>query len=91
MSRLSQLFTYFRSSRKTGTANIARARLQIIVSHERTNSRQAPDFLPRLQRELIDVISRYVPIQRDQVRVELARDGDCSVLELNVMLPDDER
>jgi len=87
MTRLTQLMEYFRGSRRTGTASLARERLQIIVSHERARS-CGPDFLPRLQRELLDVISRYVPVQRDQVRVELARDGDCSILELNVTLSD---
>lgn len=80
------IIDYFRSQPKT-SANLAKERLQIIVSHERTK-RSSPDFLPRLQQELLEVIAKYVPIERDQVRVELERSGDFSILELNVTLPD---
>lgn len=76
----------FRNRPKT-TANIAKERLQIIVSHERT-TRHGPDYLPMLQRELIAVISKYVDIDQDQVKVELERSGNCSILELNITLPD---
>lgn len=86
MSRLINLIDYLRGPRRT-TASVAKERLQIIVSHERSQ-RDGPDFLPMLQRELIEVIAKYIPIDRDQVRIELARDGDCSMLELNVALPD---
>lgn len=88
MSRLINLIDYLRGPRRN-TASLAKERLQIIVSHERTQ-RHGPDFLPMLQRELIDVIAKYVTIDREQVKIELARDGDCSVLELNIALPDSE-
>ena len=76
----------FRNRPKT-TANIAKERLQIIVSHERT-ARSGPDYLPMLREELIKVISKYVDIDHDQVKVELERSGNCSILELNITLPD---
>jgi len=69
------------------TARLAKERLQIIVSHER-KERNGPDFLPLLQKELIEVIAKYVDIDRDSVKVELERDGNCSVLELNVPIPE---
>jgi cell division topological specificity factor MinE len=47
-------------------------------------SRDAPDFLPVLQRELLDVIGRYVEIREDVIRVNLGRSGDTSLLEINV-------
>ena len=77
----------FRGDRKN-TASLAKERLQIIVSHERA-SRNGPDYLPMLQQELIEVIAKYVVgIQKNQVKVELERNGDCSILELNIVLPD---
>ncbi|TMJ57393.1 MAG: cell division topological specificity factor MinE, partial [Alphaproteobacteria bacterium] len=48
--------------------------------------RDAPDFLPVLQRELLDVIGRYVEIRGDMIRVNLGRSGDTSLLEINVEL-----
>ncbi len=77
---------YFRSQPKS-TASVAKERLQIIVSHERARH-SSPDFLPRLQKELLEVIAKYVPIEQDQVKVELERSGDFAILELNVTLPD---
>ena len=78
---------YFRSRKNTGSANVAKERLQIIVAHER-GKREQPDYLPELQRELVAVIRKYVQIEDDQVQVELDRNEDCSVLELNVTLPE---
>lgn len=79
-------FDYFKSKKKN-TASIAKERLQIIVAHER-GQREQPDYLPKLQQEILDVIRRYVPIDQDQVHVQLDKNGNCSVLELNVTLPD---
>lgn len=78
---------YFRSKNKN-TANIAKERLQIIVAHERT-TRNQPDYLPALQKDLIAVISKYVPISDDQVSVALDQNEDCAVLELNITLPEE--
>jgi len=78
---------YFKSSKKN-TASIARERLQIIVAHER-GKREQPDYLPQLQQEILDVIRKYVPIEQDQVQVQLDKSENCSVLELNVTLPEE--
>ncbi|MBP9722542.1 MAG: cell division topological specificity factor MinE [Gammaproteobacteria bacterium] len=77
------IFDYFRNSKKT-SASVAKERLQIIVAHQRGKN---DDFLPLLQKELIQVISKYVKIDQDQVKVELDKQGDTSVLELNIILP----
>lgn len=78
---------FFRSQKKNTTASTAKERLQIIVAHERSHRGQ-PDYLPQLQRDLVAVIRKYVPISDDQVQVELDSHGSCSVLELNITLPD---
>src|SRR6266851_9263323 len=80
MGLLNLLFPERRS-----TAVIARERLKIVLAHERA-SRDAPDFLPMMQRELLDVIGRYVEIRSDMIRVNLGRSGDTSLLEINVEL-----
>ena len=68
------------------TASQAKERLQIIISHERAE-RDKPDYLASLQRDLIDVISKYVAVNKDDVRVDVERKDGCSILELNVVLP----
>ncbi len=81
------IMDYIFRQRSKSTANIAKERLQIIVSHERS-TRNGPDYLPMLREELIKVIAKYVDIDQDQVKVELERSGNCSILELNITLPD---
>jgi len=69
------------------SAAIAKERLKIVLAHERAGS-HAPDFLPRLQKELIDVVGRYVEIRDDMIRVNLGKNlgkaGDTSLLEINI-------
>lgn len=74
--------------RRTSTASVAKERLQIIISHERSQ-RNTPDYLPKLQEEILAVIAKYIPINREQVTVNLERMGDSAVLELNVTMPDE--
>jgi len=73
---------------KKNTASIAKDRLRIIVAQERTN-RGAPDYLPLLQRELLEVIRKYVSIDVEAVKVDLVKDGDHDVLDISVALPDE--
>lgn len=78
---------YFRSKNKS-TASVAKERLQIIVAHERT-TRNQPDYLPALQKDLVAVISKYVDIDDDMVSVALDQNDDCAILELNITLPEE--
>lgn len=81
------LLDYFRKRKDTSTASVAKNRLQVIVAHERTQRNQ-PDYLPQMQQEILDVISKYVTIDREKVNVIVDSAEDCSVLELNVTLQD---
>ena len=82
------IFDFFRERKKQGTtASIAEERLSIIVAHER-GQRSQPDYLPALQKELVEVIRKYVNIEQDQVQVVLDNQGGCSILELNITLPE---
>jgi len=80
-------FDYFRSKAQPTSAELAKERLQIIVAHER-GARTNPDYLPQMQQEIIAVIKKYIAIDQDQVSVQLDSNDDCSVLEVNVTLPD---
>jgi cell division topological specificity factor len=72
---------------KKNTAETAKNRLQIIIAQER-NQRGAPDYLPLLQRELLEVIKKYVNVDADAVRVDVLKEGDHDVLDISVALPD---
>jgi cell division topological specificity factor len=82
--QLNKILNYFR--RPEDTARCAKERLQIIIAHER-DERGKPDYLPLLQKDLLDVIAKYVKISKDDVRIELERQEGCSILELNIVLP----
>ena len=81
------LFDFFRGRQKQSSASVAKDRLQIIVAHER-GQRTTPDYLPALQKELVEVIRKYVNIGNDDVVVALENQGSCSILELNITLPE---
>ena len=72
------------------SANVAKERLRIIVAQERS-TRGAPDYLPTLRRELLEVIRRYVNVDPSAVQINLGRDDGHEVLELSVALPEDPR
>ena len=72
---------------KKNTASVAKERLRIIVAQERT-SRGAPDYLPLLRRELLEVIKKYVNVDVDAVKVDVIKDGDHDVLDISVALPE---
>ncbi len=80
-----RILDFFRAPRR-GTAFVAKERLQIIMAHERSD-RSRPDFLPILQKELVEVILKYVKIDKEQVKVKLDKSGEYSILEVNVELP----
>jgi len=71
---------------KPKTAAIAKERLQLIIARERSGAPGVPDFLPQLQQELIQVISKYVPVDRDDIKVALEKQGNFEVLEVNIVL-----
>jgi len=82
------LFDYFIRKRKP-TANVARERLQIILAREHAGQNE-PDYLPALKQELLDVVAKYVHIDREAIQVSLEREGNCEILELNITLPEKE-
>jgi cell division topological specificity factor len=77
---------YFKRTPKS--ASLAKDRLSIIVAREHTGGRKTPDYLPQLQQELLAVLARYEVIDLANVSVNVERNGDTEVLELNVVLPD---
>jgi cell division topological specificity factor len=82
------LLDYFRIS-KVGTASLAKERLQILVAHERTSKHQ-PSYLPQLQKELLEVIQKYVKVSQDAISVTFEQDEHQETLELNIVLPDNQ-
>ncbi|RDZ27813.1 cell division topological specificity factor MinE [Lysobacter silvisoli] len=72
---------------KKQTAAVAKDRLRIIVAHERAG-RGGPEYLPMLQRELLEVIRKYVNVDVEAVKVDVVKEGEHDVLDISVALPD---
>lgn len=85
------LFDNFFGNPPNKSAALAKERLQIIVTHERGNRRGGgPDYLPKLKKELLEVVRKYVPVDQSQIKVHLDREGGYEILELNITLPDED-
>jgi len=84
------LLDYFRTTRPKGSASIARERLQILVAHDHSQ-RHRPSYLPKLQKEILDVIRKYVEVDMSAVSVNYEQEGTQEILELNIVLPEAAR
>ncbi|AGF48531.1 cell division topological specificity factor [Candidatus Kinetoplastibacterium oncopeltii TCC290E] len=76
-------FLSFLLGEKKKSAVVAKERLQIILAHERS-TKGSPDYLPKLQQELIAVLSKYVNIDLDDIKVNVERHGSLDVLEVKI-------
>ncbi len=80
---MSALFDLFR---RRPTANLARERLQILLSHERASVGQE-GLVATLREEILAVIAKHIAVDRDQVQIKVERTGETSILEIDVTMP----
>jgi cell division topological specificity factor len=80
------MLDYFRASRAK-SASVAKERLQILVAHERAE-RSRPSYLPMLQKEILEVIRKYVHVDQQDVSISIDHEDNCEILALNVVLPE---
>ena len=83
---------YFKTRKpEKNTASIAKERLQIIVAHQRSEvqtGKTQPEYVALMQKEILEVIKKYIRVADKDIKVGLDSQGDCSVLELNVTIPE---
>ena len=85
------IFSFFKE-KPAPTAVAAKERLQVVIAHQRgdrTGSGDGPDYLPKLKEEILAVIRKYQKIDEEDVSVQLDKQDDCEVLELNITLNPD--
>jgi cell division topological specificity factor len=70
------------------SAPVARDRLQVLLAHERALSSGRSDLVAVLQREILEVIARHIPIDQDKVVVRLDRGAQVSTLEIDIEMPE---
>lgn len=77
------LLDFFLSRRKS-TANIAKERLQIIVA-ERRRMDSEPKYLPKLKKDILQVICKYVKVNPKMIKIQIdQKEKNVSILELNI-------
>ena len=82
-------FLFWRNKK---SANVAKQRLQAVLAAERAaRPPRKPDYLPALQRELVAVISKYVSIKSDDIKVNVERQDNLEVLDIKIELPEAAR
>ena len=77
------ILKFFNRSR---TAPVARDRLQLLLAHERLSGQT--DLAAVLQREILEVIARHIPIDPEKVAVRLDRGDQVSTLEIDIEMPE---
>ena len=80
---MSSILDFFR---RKPTANVARERLQILLAHERASVGHE-GLVSALREEILAVIAKHVTLDRDKVQVKVERNGDTSMLEIDVEMP----
>ena len=77
------LFNWFRPK---ATAPVARERLQILLAHERAVG-GGSDLVTTLKEEILAVIAKHFPLEREKVQVKLDRGDAFSTLEIDIEVP----
>lgn len=72
---------------RRSSAPVARERLQVLLAHERSSGGRS-DLATLLREEILAVIARHVPIDRDKVQVKLDHGQEVSTLEIDIEVPD---
>ncbi|NLJ51818.1 MAG: cell division topological specificity factor MinE [Alcaligenaceae bacterium] len=73
--------------KKSNTAKIAKERISFVLVRD---ANDGPDFLPQLQNELIEVISKYVKVNPEDIKVSLDKQDSLEVLEVKIEMSQDE-
>ena len=78
----SKIMELFQIERSENTSECAANRLQVILMHDRT--KLDPLIMNKMREELIDVFSKYVVIDKEELEIGLKQEGDAAALMLNI-------
>lgn len=77
-----KIMELFQIERSENTSECATNRLQVILMHDRT--KLDPLIMNKMREELIDVFSKYVVIDKEELEIGLKQEGDAAALMLNI-------
>jgi cell division topological specificity factor len=73
---------------RKASAPVARERLQLLLAHERAKAGHS-DLIAILREEILNVITKHVPLDRDRIQVRMERGETVSTLEVEVEVPNE--
>jgi cell division topological specificity factor len=78
------LFQFFRKAKSPSSRQVAKERLQLVLVHDRTQI--SPALMQTLKDEIIAVISKHVPIDREAVDISFTQNRRESRLQADIPL-----
>lgn len=79
-----RIFNLFKQteSEEVNAKDVARNRLRVVLMQDRTNL--TPDLLQRMRKELIELLSKYVEMDKDALELNFDQEGDQMALMLSI-------
>ena len=78
-----KLLGFFRQAEaEENSKDVARNRLRVVLMQDRTNL--TPQLLERMRGELVDLLSRYLEMDKDALELNLDQDGEQMALALSI-------
>ncbi len=65
-----------------GSGDTARRRMQVVLMHDRLD--MTPEMMDALKNDILQVLSRYMEIDQNTIRVDLEQGNDFAALVSNV-------
>lgn len=69
-------------SKEENAKDVARNRLRVVLMQDRTNL--TPDLLQRMRKELVELLSKYVEMDKDALELNFDQEGDQMALMLSI-------
>ncbi len=76
----------FRLFKREQPSDVARDRIQILLAHERSVTGSS-NLIALLRDEILLVVAKYIPVDLDQVDVNMDRGASLSTLQIDIQLP----
>ena len=67
---------------QTSTKDVACNRLRVVLMQDRTNL--TPELMERMRKELVELLSKYVEMDKEALDLNLMQDGDQVALTLSI-------
>lgn len=79
-----KVFSFFKPQENTesNVKDVARSRLKLVLMQDRTNL--TPKILEQMRGELIDLLSKYVELDKDLLELNFEQEGDQVALMLSI-------